>query len=125
MTGYLAVDRVVVTSRMPRVADFAAIGAEQRQALKASGVSHLMQLTGWRSGAPLGEVEEMLDDSSATHLRRVVAVPASGDRDGVRERLTAAGFTSLESLCGWSAEELCERLRADGAAGRTRAQVKV
>ena len=42
-------------------------------------------------------------------------------------RLAAAGFTSLESLSGWSAEELCERLRAEGAEGRvpTRAQVKV
>lgn len=128
VAGYLAVDRVIVTSRTPRVTDAAAIGPEQRQALKAAGVSHLTQLTGWRSERRWAEVEVMLGDSSAADLRRVVALylhQGIGTEDG--NRLVAAGFTSLESLRGWSAGELWERLRAEGSAGRvpTRAQVKV
>ena len=128
LTGYLAVDRVVVTSRTPRVADAAAIGPEQRQALKAAGVAHLTQLTGWRSERRWAEVEAMLGDSSAVHLREVVALYLhQGIGTEYGNRLAAAGFTSLESLRGWSAEDLWERLRAEGAEGRvpTRAQVKV
>ena len=127
-TGYLAVDRVVVTSRTPRVADAAAIGPEQRQALKAAGVSHLTQLTGWRSERRWAEVQAMLGDSSAADLRRVVALYLhQGIGTEYGNRLVAAGVTSLESLRGWRAGELWERLRAEGSAGRvpTRAQVKV
>lgn len=128
VTGYLAVDRVVVTSRTPRVADAAAIGPEQRQALKAAGVSHLTQLTGWTSERRWAEVEAMLDDSSAAVLRRVVALYLhQGIGTEYGNRLVAAGFTSLESLRGWRAEELWERLRAEDSQGRvpTWAQVKV
>ena len=128
VTGYLAVDRVTVTSRTPRAADVAAIGPEQRRALKAAGVSHLTQLTGWRSERRWAEVEAMLDDSSAADLRRVAALYLhQGIGTEYGNRLAAAGFTSLESLSGWGAEELCERLRAEGAEGRvpTPAQAKV
>ena len=128
VTGYLAVDRVVVTSRTPRVADAAAIGPMEQQALQAAGVSHLTQLTGWRSGRRWAEVEAMLDDSSATDLRQVVALYLhQGIGTEYGNRLAAAGFTSLESLRGWRAEELWERLRAEDLRGRvpTPAQVKV
>ena len=128
VSGYLAVDRVVVTSRTPRVADAAAIGPEQRQALKAAAVSHLTQLVGWRSERRWAEVEAMLDDTSAAQLREVAALYLhQGIGTEYGNRLTAAGITSLESLRGWRAEELWERLRAEDSPGRvpTPAQVKV
>ena len=109
VTGYLAVDRVVVTSRTPRVADSAAIDPVQRQALQAAGVSHLTQLTGWRSDRRWPEVKAMLGDSSAAELRQVVALYLhQGIGTEYGNRLTAAG-SALWRACADGARRSCGR----------------
>lgn len=126
--GYIAVDRVVVTSRTPRVVDVAPLSTAQREALGVARVTHLTQLVGRGSRTVWRRLDERLNERESASLRQIVALYLhQGIGTEYGNRLAAAGITRLGSLRGTSAEDLWHRLREIDAPGRapSRAQVKV
>jgi predicted flap endonuclease-1-like 5' DNA nuclease len=131
--GWVAVDRVIVTSRTPRVADVAALDPAQRQALATAGVTHLTQLAGWGSTEAWQRVGETLggDSLGAARVERLRGVVDLYLHQGIGttwgNRLAAAGIASLEDLRGRRVDDVWQHLRAAAAPGPvpSRAQVKL
>jgi hypothetical protein len=126
--GYLAVDRVIVTSRTPRVVDVSALPQAHRQALLDLGVTHLTQLQGWAGGFHWRDLQTSFDDSGAAALRRVVDLYLhQGIGTEYGNRLVSAGYRSLDDLRGQGVDGVWEALRHTEAPGRvpSPAQVKV
>lgn len=127
-TGYVAVDRVIVTSRTPRVADVAPLSAVQREALGAAGITHLTQLVGWDSDRVWKRLDGRLGEGETARLRQIVGLYLhQGIGTDYGNRLAGAGITRLDDLRGRNVVDLWRRLRKIDAPGRapSRAQVKV
>lgn len=126
--GYAGVDRVIITSRTPRVADVAVLSQGERQALSAAGIAHLTQLSGWGSAGRWERVRSALGDSATARLRELARLYLhQGIGTTFGNRLVAAGYRSLDGLRGAGVDEVWARLAAAAAPGRapTPAQVKV
>jgi hypothetical protein len=128
VSGYVAVDRVIVTSRTPRVADVLPLTGNQQAALASAGVTHLTQLVGWGSAGTWKDLQAILKPDEEGSLARITALYLhQGIGTTYGNRLAAAGITSLSQLQDRTVEELWQTLQQTEAPGRTptRAQIKV
>ena len=127
-TGYVAVDRVIITSRTPRVDGVAPLTTTQRAALSQAGVTHLTQLVGWGSSERWQAVNGTLEKNEAEPLAQIVALYLhQGIGTPYGNRLAAVGITSLYGLVDRDVDEVWQTLKQAEAPGPipTRAQVKV
>ncbi len=127
-SGYIAVDRVIVTSRTPRVADVAPLSQRQQDALEGARITHLTQLLGWGSTERWQKLRSVLEAKEAEALGLVVDLYLhQGIGTIYGNRLAAAGITSLDQLQDRTIDELWHALQTVDSPGRvpTRAQVKV
>jgi predicted flap endonuclease-1-like 5' DNA nuclease len=127
-TGYAAVDRVIVTSRTPRVDDVAPLTTTQREALSEAGITHLTQLAGWGSAERWQAVIGALATHEAEPLMQIVDLYLhQGIGTTYGNRLVTAGITSLEGLRDRDVDDVWQTLKQVDAPGPipTRAQVKV
>ena len=109
---HVGVDRWTVASLTPRVAQVEALPAATRTALADVGVHYLTDLEGHGAGELWERVEAGLGARQTADVRRVASLylhEGIGVRHG--NLLVRAGFTSLGSLRGLSADQVLERLR--------------
>jgi len=127
-TGYVAVDRVIITSRTPRVDGVAPLTTTQRAALSQAGVTHLTQLVGWGSSERWQAINGTLEKNEAESLAQIVALYLhQGIGTTYGNRLAAVGITSLYGLADRDVDDVWQTLKQAEAPGPipTRAQVKV
>jgi predicted flap endonuclease-1-like 5' DNA nuclease len=119
VAGYIAVDRVIVTSRTPRVQDVAGLPATERTALAGAGTTHLTQLAGWGNTDQWQELRTALTKDETDALAQRVDLYLHQSIGTVfGNRLDAAGITNLDQLRKWTTDELWQRLQDVEAPGR-------
>lgn len=126
--GYLAVDRVILTSQTPRVADVAALNPAQRTALRESETTHLTELVGWRSDVRWTELGKRLSPDDLKALRHTVVLNVhQGIGTTFGNQLNNIGITRLADLRQTNAQQLWQQLQANanGARYPSQAQIKV